>query len=117
MTPAVIADSIVNLCGAIGLAVAMLTLHRRDPRGPLTRRLLLALGVSAFLFLLRGVAWWTGNALLDRVSLIPAALVPLGALLVTEGILRRHAPRLVKIAIVAGGLGLGFAGAFGPEVF
>ena len=42
MTPGVIADSIVNLCGAIGLAVAMLTLYRRDPRSPLTRRLLVA---------------------------------------------------------------------------
>jgi len=28
MTPEMIADSIVNLCGAIGLGVAMLTLHR-----------------------------------------------------------------------------------------
>ena len=39
MTPSAIADSIVNLCGAIGLAVAMLALHRRDPGGPFTRRL------------------------------------------------------------------------------
>ena len=81
MTPSVIADSIVNLCGAIGLGVAMIALHRRDPRGPLTRRLLLALGVAALLFLLRGVAWWSGSAWLDRMSLIPAALVPLSALI------------------------------------
>lgn len=53
MTPGLIADSIVNLCGAIGLAVAMLTLYRRDPRGPLTRRLLIALGIIASLFLIR----------------------------------------------------------------
>ena len=51
MTPSAIADSIVNLCGAIGLAVAMLALHRRDPGGPLTRRLLFLLGVVAALFL------------------------------------------------------------------
>ena len=43
MTPGMIADSIVNLCGAIGLCVAMAALHRRDPRSPLTRRLLLML--------------------------------------------------------------------------
>jgi hypothetical protein len=117
MTPAVIADSIVNLCGAIGLGVAMLTLYRRDAKGPLTRRLLLTLGVIATLFFVRGAAWWTGNALLDRISLIPAALVPLGALIVTEGVLRRHAPRLVKIAMVAGGIGLGLGGALGPQRF
>src|SRR6202171_2827569 len=117
MTSGVIADSIVNLCGAIGLSVAMLTLYRRDPRSPLTRRLVLALGVIALLFLVRGVAWWTGSVVLDRISLIPAALVPLGALIVTEGILRRHAPRQVKIVIVLGGIGLGLGGALGLERF
>ena len=117
MTSGVMADSIVNLCGAIGLTVAMVTLHRRDARSPLTRRLLLALGVIATLFFVRGAAWWSGNALLDRISLIPAALIPLGALIVTEGILRRHAPRQVKIVIVLGGIGLGLGGALGLERF
>jgi hypothetical protein len=117
MTSGLIADSIVNLCGAIGLSVAMLTLYRRDPRSPLTRRLVLALGVNALLFLVRGVAWWTGSVVLDRLSLIPAALVPLGALIVTEGILRRHAPRAIKLAIVVGGIVLGFGGALGLERF
>ena len=50
MTPGVIADSIVNLCGAIGLCVAMLALYRRDPRSPLTKRLLFLLGIVAMLF-------------------------------------------------------------------
>jgi hypothetical protein len=117
MTPEVIADSIVNLCGAIGLGVAMIALHRRDPRGPLTRRLLLALGVAALLFLVRGVAWWTGSPWLDRLSLIPAALVPLSALIVTEGILRRHAPKAAKVTAVLGALLLGFGGALGLERF
>jgi hypothetical protein len=115
MTPGVIADSIVNLCGAIGLGVAMVMLHRRDPRSPLTRRLLLALGVITFLFFVRGAAWWTGSGLLDRLSVIPAALVPLGALIVTEGILRRHAPRALKMAIVLGGIGIGLGGVLGLE--
>jgi hypothetical protein len=117
MTSGLIADSIVNLCGAIGLSVAMVTLHRRDPRSPLTRRLVLALGVIALLFLVRGVAWWTGSVVLDRLSLFPAALVPLGALIVTEGILRRHAPRAIKLAVVVGGLALGLGGALGLERF
>ena len=115
MTPAMIADSIVNLCGAIGLAVAMVTLHRRDPKGPLTRRLLIALGIIASLFLVRGTAWWSGSDLLNDLSAIPAAMIPLGALIVTEGILRRHAPRLAKIAILTGGIVLGLAGAAGLE--
>jgi hypothetical protein len=115
MTPSVIADSIVNLCCAIGLSVAMVALHRRDPRSPLTRRLLVMLGVVAVLFFTRGIAWWTGSGWLDRLSLIPASLVPLGALIVTEGILRRHAPRVVKMMAVAGAILLGLGGAFGLE--
>jgi len=117
MTPTVIADSIVNLCGAIGLSVAMVALYRRDPRSPLTQRLLLMLGVVAVLFFTRGIAWWTGSVWLDRLSLIPASLVPLSALIVTEGILRRHAPRAAKIAAVIGAVLLGLGGTFGLESF
>jgi len=117
MTPSAIADSIVNLCGAIGLCVAMAALHRRDPKSPLTRRLLLMLGVVAVLFFTRGVAWWTQSEWLDRLSMIPASLVPLGTLVVTEGILRRHAPRAVKLAAVLGAILLGLGGLFGLESF
>ena len=49
--PALVADSIVDICGALGLAVAMLTLRRRDPRGALTTRFLVAMGLVAALFL------------------------------------------------------------------
>ncbi|MBR0818328.1 hypothetical protein [Bradyrhizobium liaoningense] len=115
MSAGAIADSIVNLCGAIGLAVAMMTFYRRDPRSPLTHRLLVALGVIAVLFMIRGAAWWTGSVGLDRLSVLPASLIPLGALIVTEGILRRHAPRAVKIAALAGAAVLGLGGALGLE--
>ena len=117
MTSGMIADSIVNLCGAIGLGVAIMTFYRRDPRSPLTFRLLLALGVISTLFLMRGAAWWTRSAVLDRLSVIPAALIPLGALIVTEGILRRHAPRVVKMVALIGGILLGVGGAIGLQRF
>ncbi|WP_206542685.1 hypothetical protein, partial [Sphingomonas endophytica] len=71
----------------------------------------------ATLFLDRGLAWWSGSFVLDRLSVIPAALIPLGALIVTEGILRRHAPRPVKIAALAGGILLGLGGTFGLQRF
>jgi len=117
MTPGMTADSIVNLCGAIGLCVAMMTIYRRAPRSPLTFRLLFALGMIALLFLMRGAAWGTGSALLDRLTVIPAALIPLGALIVTEGMLRRHAPRAVKLVALAGGVLLALAGLVGLSQF
>ena len=117
MTPSAVADSIVNLCGAVGLVVAMLALHRRDPAGALTKRLLFLLGVVAALFFIRALGWWQASAWLDRLSLIPAAMVPLGALVVTEGILRRHAPRAAKRVAVWGAVLLGLGGALGLEAW
>src|SRR4029077_7374444 len=115
MSPSVAADAVVNLSAAFGILTAMGALARRDPRGPLTRRLMFVLGVAAVLFLLRGIAWWSGSGWLDRLSLLPAASVPLGALVLTEGMLRRHAPRMVKFAGLAGAIVLGLLGMFGPD--
>lgn len=113
MTSAIIADAIVNLCSAIGIAVAMFALYRRDARSPLTRRLLVALGIVALLFLVRATAWLTGDAFLDDLSAIPAAAIPFGALIVTEGLLRRHAPRALKLAAISGAIVLGLGGTLG----
>lgn len=117
MTSAIIANAIVNLCAVIGLVVAMLALHRRDARSPVTGRFLIALGIVALLFLVRSTAWLTGSSLLDDLSVIPAAAIPFGALIVTEGMLRRHAPRAVKLAGLIGAVVLGIGGALGLERF
>ena len=117
MNLGVIADSIVNLISALGLATGMVALHRRDPKGPLTQRLLFALGIAAVLFFVRGVAWWSGSDWLDRLTLIPASFEPIGALIVTEGILRRHAPKPLKTVAVGGGVLLGLLGVCGPNNF
>ncbi|KUL92917.1 hypothetical protein DK26_26775 [Bosea sp. WAO] len=103
--PGLVADSIVDLSAALGLGVAMLALRRRDPRGALTTRFLVALGLVAAVLLLRGLSWWTGSVLLERLALACAAMFPLGALIVTESMLRRHAPRRAKLTVL-GGAGL-----------
>jgi hypothetical protein len=117
MTSAIIASAIVNLCGVIGLGVAMLALYRRDARNPLTLRLVIALGIVASLFLVRGAAWLTGSSFLDNLSVVPAAAIPFGVLIVTEGVLRRHAPRAIKLAVIIGAVVLGPGGALGLDHF
>src|SRR5581483_1343152 len=69
----------------------------------------------ALLFFVRGAGWAMASRWLDRLSVVPAALIPLGALLVTEGMLRRHAPRAVKMAALTGGIALGVGGLLGLE--
>jgi len=73
----------------------------------------IALGIVALLFLVRSTAWLTGSSLLDDLSVIPAAAIPFGALIVTEGLLRRHAPRALKLAVIIGAAVLGLGGALG----
>jgi MFS family permease len=93
-----LADSIVNACGAVGLAATLATLRRRDPRGAGTRTINAALLVVIGLLATRAAAWWSGSFLFESLSVAIAALLPLGALLITESFLRRHAPRALKAA-------------------
>jgi hypothetical protein len=108
MTPAVqptlVADVLVNLFGALGACVVAYNLRRSDPKGAVTSRAVFALGLVAVLFVTRCLAWSTGSALLDGLVDIIAAATPLAGLLVAEGLLRRHAPRRLKVAILAGTL-------------
>lgn len=100
MNPAVVADSIVNIAGAIGVGVAILTFQRRDPTGVVTRLMNAALAVVFCLLLTRGIYWWIGSGFFKKLSIAFAAFVPLASLLATEAALRRHAPRKLKVVLV-----------------
>jgi hypothetical protein len=100
--PKLIADVLVNLFGALGTLVVADDLRRSDPHGPVTSRAIYALGLIAALFLMRCLAWSTGSAFLLALVDILAATTPLAGLLVAEGLLRRHAPRWLKLAILCG---------------
>jgi hypothetical protein len=115
MTSALVADSVVSICGALGLFVAIVSLHRRDPKGALTRRAVFALGLVATLFLVRGLDWWADSDVLERVALCLAAILPLAVLVMTEGFLRRHAPTILKIIVLAASGVLAMAALFGAH--
>ena len=95
----IVADVLVNLIGAAGLATGAYSLCRTDPHGGLTRRVRYALAAGALLFALRSAAWLTGSALLERAVAAVASTIPLLALVVVEGVLRRHAPTWLKAAV------------------
>jgi hypothetical protein len=100
MTPVLVADSIVNIAGALGVGISIATFHARDPDGAVTRLLNASLSVLFGLLLLRGLHWWTGLGMFENLALACAALVPLAALLATEATLRRHAPRRAKLVVL-----------------
>ena len=106
LEPALAADGLVNLFGAGGVVVVANEARRTDPHGPVTQRVVAALYLVAALFVVRVAAWFTGNSVLGTLEHILASAVPLCSLIVAEGLLRRHAPRWLKIALVVGPIAL-----------
>lgn len=97
--PRLVADVAVNLFGAAGLLVASYGLRQTSPSAPVARRTRVALLLCAALFVARSIAWMSGSALFSWLTLALAAVTPIAALLVAEGLLRRHAPRWLKLAL------------------
>lgn len=100
--PALLADGFVNLFGAAGALVVAAEYQRTDPRGAVSCRIGFALRFVALLFLVRALAWSTGNVLALVVVDWLAAITPLVTLIVAEGLLRRHAPQWLKLTLCLG---------------
>jgi len=110
------AQTLLDGLSALTLTVAALGVARQV--SPLRSRLIFALGGLAVFFAARAAFEAGLWQRLDVVQRAIPCLLPLAALLLSEGVLRRHAPALLKLWIVAGGLtalGLAFL-AGGQEI-
>lgn len=85
-----------------GLFVLQTVLTRRDHDDPINRRFLFGVRVTMVLFAGRALMILTGIEAFRIFTLLGAAIIPLAVLILTEGLLRRHAPPLVK-AVIGGG--------------
>ncbi len=102
MPPHLIADSVISIAAVLGLIILYRVLKASEGRSPLNRRFLFAIIVIGAMIFARVLQWFTGIGVFGNFTFLAASLVPLAALLITEGVLRRHAPRLVKLWAVAG---------------
>ena len=99
-----IADSLVSLFALIGLCFVVSFLLRRSKSDGLTIRLVFALAVLALMLAARLASWLNGAGIFQLLTLMAASLVPLAVLIVTEGMLRRHAPPFAKwFALISSG--------------
>ncbi len=90
-------------CAAlVGLYVLQTVLVRRDPWEPINRRFLFGIRITMVLFAGRVLMILTGIEAFRILILFAAAIIPLAVLILTEGLLRRHAPPLIK-AVIGGG--------------
>jgi hypothetical protein len=101
LDPTLVADALVNVFGAAGAFVLAAELHRAEPFGPVVRRIVFALRYVAVFFLLRAVSWVSGDQMTAHVVDALAMATPLVSLIVAEGLMRRHAPRLLKLFVIA----------------
>lgn len=105
-----IADSVISLAALGGLLVLIGATAQSASPVPLTRRLQFGLAVLSVLLASRVINWWTGSALFGLTTMVAAGMVPLAAMILTEGLLRRHAPLSAKIFMAGGALLFALAG-------
>jgi len=115
MTPIanVLTDLYLSLAALVGLTILHMTLTRDDA---LTRRFVFAVRATMMLFAGRALVVLTGGEAFRFLVMLGAGLIPLAVLLLTEGLLRRHAPPWIKV-ITAGGATLFVLLSFVPPVW
>ncbi len=93
------AQALVDGLSAAALMASVIVLAREGGVTPLARRLGFAFGGLVLFFGARAAAEALGSDALGLVTLIVVSALPVAALVLAEGVLRRHAPKLLKIAI------------------
>jgi hypothetical protein len=110
-----VTDLALSLAALVGLVVLHQSLVARGRWDPLNRRFIFGIRVTILLFAARALGPMTGMAVFDRIVLMAAALIPLSVLILTEGLLRRHAPRWIKGPVAVGTVVLVIAGVAAPS--
>ncbi len=97
-----LAELFLSAAALVGLWALFRVISSRGAWDPLNRRFLFGIRVTMALFAARALATITDMALFSAVVIIAAAWIPLAVLILTEGLLRRHAPWLAKVYVLGG---------------
>lgn len=93
------ADSIVSLAALFGLML-LVTFIKRSGKDSISRRFLFTIRVIQFLLFFRILYWISDVGIFDALTFITAGMLPLSMIILTEGLLRRHASKTVKTIAV-----------------
>jgi hypothetical protein len=92
----------LSLAALTGLALLHGVITARGAMDPINRRFLFGLRVTILLFAARALFVLTGVTAFGPLILLSASLIPLAVIILTEGLLRRHAPSPIKWLAGAG---------------
>ena len=98
------AQGLLDLMAALSLAAAAPRLARLGQGSPLRARLGFTFGGLALFFAMRSAFEALGWPWLGLSVRLVVCVLPLAALVLAEGVLRRHAPRSIKALVTLGGL-------------
>jgi hypothetical protein len=104
--PTLVAESLINLLASAGLAIVARANQRIDPHGPVTKRIVFALGLVSAFFFIRACGWLLGSDLLGKLATMLAGATPLVGLFIVEGLLRRHSPPFAKASLSLGAIAI-----------
>lgn len=100
--PYLLPDVTVSLAAFAALMILIHRLRVRQNQEMLTHILRNTLSCVAIFLLVRTLFWVTGLVLFQQIFLIVAAAIPLMVLLLSEALMRRHAPLWCKVLFVGG---------------
>ena len=99
-----LADSVVSAAALAGTLAAIVVIRARATLDGLSSRFISALVVVALVLLMRLLSWNLHQGIFETLTRLFAAWIPLVALVVLEGMQRRHAPKILKYAALIGGV-------------
>lgn len=99
-----LADSVVSGAALAGTLAAIVVIRARATMDGLASRFVYALIVVALVLAMRLLSWNLHQGIFETLTRLFAAWIPLVALIVIEGLQRRHAPELLKYAALIGGV-------------
>lgn len=100
----VLTQLFLSCAALLGLFILQRVLVRRDAWDPINRRFLFGVRITMVLFIGRALMIVTGIEAFRILVLFAAAVIPLAVLILTEGLLRRHAPPLIKTVMGGGAI-------------
>jgi hypothetical protein len=103
MDPA-LAQVLVDGFAALALLAYALRVGGHGRRSAVQGRLRFVFLLAGLFYALRALFHFTGAAAFEALTLVLAGALPLGGLLLAEQMVRRHAPRLLKVSLLAGAL-------------
>lgn len=115
MSPAITGDLLINGIAIAGVGIYVIGLLSRPDRGPLERRIIGFLLLVLTLLIVRSSVWALDRPVRPSPTEIVAPWVPLGILVLMEGLMRRHVARWLKLLATLGALALSLFGLLRSE--